>query len=257
MSFSKHEHRFALQAAEADRASAMEELHRAKVDLKHRTLDTEKLQAEISGHREQVHTLSAELDGLRGRMAELSTEKNDALDQQIHQLQLELDNTKADRENMRESSISFFTRHGELQREHDTVAERYSDLTAHFQALQGQYSDTQRRLAEVEKARSVALAERDECLEKMDSMRPVASSALSMSTSTNGQVETAIEGRIRRELRRSSLAAFQDHAALEQLKKLELLEGRLKEERENVAAEKERVKRREGEFLSSIDWKGS
>lgn len=253
LSFSKHEHRFAIQAAEADRISAMEELSQTRLELKKKEIDTSKLQSELDNHREQLHTLSTELDEVRGRMAVLSTEKNDELDQQISQLQSELEVTKADREQMRESSIGFFSRHGELQREHDLAIERYKGLSEHFQALQGQYSDVSRRVVEVEKARNVALKERDDCLEKMDNMRPVDVNVLGNSVnSASGSGELGgstaiIEGRIRRELRRASLMAFQDHAALEQVKKLELVEGRLTVEKENLMAERERVKRREGE----------
>lgn len=252
MSFAKHEHRFALEAAEADRLSAKAELEKAKVDLDNRTIELDTVKSDLSAHRDQLDSLSVELDNLRRQMVEATTEKNHALDDQIRQLQAELDGTKADRDEMRESSIALFNRYSELEQQ----MAHYTVLQADFSGLREQYQDTHAKWEEAEKNRMLALAERDECLEKLDSLRPVESSSLSSASgSAIAGVQAAgelpiLDLRTRKHSRRSSLQAFQDHYALEQGKKMELLENRLKEERD-------RVGRREGEHFFPFGKKGT
>lgn len=264
ISFAKHEQRFALSAAEADKASAILELQLVKAELVRRDAEIDKLQGEISGHREQLDGLTAELEGVRGRMAEINIKEQDAFQQQIQRLQAELADSKSRSEalqdEMRETSNGFMAQYQELQQQvnaaelqHQQVdaanIAKYAELGEQYQALQSEYAKAQIKLADAEKQRQVALAERDEGREKLDSLQAAG-------TAVSSVVEgPSTEARVRKHSRRASLQIFQDHMALEQSRKADLEQTRKIESLQlQLQAEKERVKRRDGtSHLSMCD----
>ena len=83
-SYVQHEHRFARDAAEADRISAVEDLQRARSELEVKLEAISTLRAEHAAAKDALDTVTTRLEGVNGSFASASAEKNDLADKVTH-----------------------------------------------------------------------------------------------------------------------------------------------------------------------------
>ena len=111
MSFVKHEHRFALQASEADKASTAEKLQKAQHEVKHKEGELSRKLAELEGMQKRITDTGAELEDLRCRLSAQTTSRvdTDELTGKIGQLESALAEVQAERTGLR-SEVDQLTR---------------------------------------------------------------------------------------------------------------------------------------------------
>lgn len=96
LSFSQNESRFAVKAAQADRESALDELQKAKLEVKQNVAIRDTLQAEIESIRQRVQQKESDLERVTSSFADAAQEKGDyadkvtQLDRQMEALRTEL-----------------------------------------------------------------------------------------------------------------------------------------------------------------------
>jgi chromosome segregation ATPase len=116
LSYLTHENRFALRAAEADKMSAVEDLHRVRADLRQKTSAYEVLEADSASLQDRVVSITARLQSAEASFAAASTDKHDLADR-VAQLELDLDRAVKERDDNKVGLVQLASDHARVQTE--------------------------------------------------------------------------------------------------------------------------------------------
>jgi len=152
-SFGEHEHHFALKTAEADRASAVEDLAHARCELQEHLTAHDNLQKETGKLRERLQDVSARLESVAGSFATASTEKNDLADRVAH-LELEVGHATTVRDELERKVVEATQQEATSLEAHRTHHEQLVDLASRLVMEQSERSKAQNELVMSNRARS-------------------------------------------------------------------------------------------------------
>jgi len=153
LSFNEHEHHFAFKAAEADRASALEDLGIIRADLEQKTAALCASQEETAQLRERLQAVSARLESVFASFATASTEKNDLADRVAH-FELELGHTVAERDELLGQVATASEQESASLEAHREHHEQLVDLASRLAMEQSERSKAQNELLMSNRARS-------------------------------------------------------------------------------------------------------
>ena len=252
MSFVKHEHRFALQASEDDKATTLEKLQMAQRDAKIKDAEVSKKLAELEVLQKQITTTAVELDNLRSRLARQAN-----TEQQSAELASKIEILESDLQEVHRERTDLKAEVEQLGRVRDAAV---SDLDA----FRYQSTEALKREAKLQQDINRLRSERDEARDTViapasatPSMRSPVESIFTRPASAAGSYD--LERRRSGHMRRQSmqdLGASQTIDITAQVKALQVslkseedkvnsLEVKLRTEITRKEAEQERVKRRE------------
>jgi chromosome segregation ATPase len=135
VSYLTHESRFALRAAEEDKASAMEDLQRARIDLKQKAAAHEAARTEAAGLQERLSTMTSRLESAEASFAAASTDKHDLADKVAH-LELDLSRSQKERAEVDGTVALLLSRHARAELERDRARGDFSKAAKEQQRLE-------------------------------------------------------------------------------------------------------------------------
>ena len=262
-SFGEHEHHFALKAAEADRASALEELQIVRSELRQKTTAHDNLEVETTGLRDRLQHISARLESVAASFATASSEKNDLADR-VAQLELELGHAMAARDDLESKVAQAIEQEVASHEAHRTHNKQLVDLASRLAMEQSDRSKAQNELFMSNRARSDLEARVDQLRSKIDELQAAQADA-NPSVASSGQVESQsplpsttliqelqaekadLQGRLQRRIRGLSLK-FSVLLLTMRLETINQLQADLKRNNMNLHMAQESVQEHEDEI---------
>lgn len=219
-SFGEHEHHFALNAAVADRDSALDDIEKAHSQLLQKSTAYDSLEAEVAQLKQRLDDVSTRLETVSASFAAASTEKNDLADRISH-LELELRHATAARNEFDIKVKEATAKEVASLQAHHIHHEQLVDLASRLAIEQSERSKAQNALVTSNKARSDLEARVDQLGVKIDELQKAQPGDM-VSSSSNGHVrsrstlpsptliqellaeKTDLQGRLQRRIRKAS-----------------------------------------------------
>lgn len=196
VSYLTHESRFALRAAEEDKASAMEDLQRARIDLKQKAAAHEAARTEAAGLQERLSTMTSRLESAEASFAAASTDKHDLADKVAH-LELDLSRAQKERAEVDGTVALLLCRHARAELERDRARGDFSKATKEQQRLEARIDRLQSAKENENAGESGERADDGEAIEGARSRKTSGTSSVADTEDHKQQVDD-LRGRIER-----------------------------------------------------------